>query len=280
MLFKSTKNKSTNKLLNNLDSFESHYNALTTYEYTFYELHGNIKDWKKLLDILLDLYYCANLNKKDIEIERGVIIEEFNMVDNNMDEYMFNILMKDIYDKIPLANPIIGNLKNIKKFTKNSISKFRNKYYSFDNTAFISIGNIKTILIKNYIINRLKNICKNKSLNHKFINNRDNFLPIQNIPNVNFKNIDKSGQIQILFGFHYEGYYIQDYNPIPDLISILLTGGSSSKLFYLLRTNMGVACSISTNYINFEDSSLFTIDCAVDENKVDVVMRRNFRCTY
>ena len=69
MLFKTTKKRSTNKLLSDLDGQGALYNAMTTYEHTMYEIHGNKDTWKKLMDILLDLYLNPKLLKKDIEIE-------------------------------------------------------------------------------------------------------------------------------------------------------------------------------------------------------------------
>ena len=65
MLFKGTKKRNTNKLLSELDKLGSSYNAMTTYDYTAYELHGNKQDTFKLIDIFVDLYLGANLYQKD-----------------------------------------------------------------------------------------------------------------------------------------------------------------------------------------------------------------------
>ena len=89
---------------------------MTTYDYTAYELHGNKSDFMKLLDIFIDLYLGANLYQKDIEKERGVILEEYNMVTNDMDDFMLDTLMYEIFEGSSLAFPIIGTNKNIKTF--------------------------------------------------------------------------------------------------------------------------------------------------------------------
>merc|ERR1711916_190367 len=66
MLFKKTK-KTTNKLLKELDSYGAYYNAMTTHEYTSFEIHGNKNDFLKLLDILFDMYLHPKIFKKDLE---------------------------------------------------------------------------------------------------------------------------------------------------------------------------------------------------------------------
>ena len=76
MLFKKTKNRTTKKLLKELDSCGAYYNASTTYEYTSFEIHGNKNDFVKLFDILTDMYLNPKILKHDLEIERGVITEE------------------------------------------------------------------------------------------------------------------------------------------------------------------------------------------------------------
>ena len=275
MLFKSTKNRSTNQLLKDLDSLGTSYNAQTSYESTFYELHGNIKDWKKLIEILLELYLSSKCYSKDIETERGVILEEYNMVNGSIDDHIFNILTNEIYGDSPLGRSIIGTIENISSFTRNQITNFRNKFYATTNTAFITMGNVDNKSVRNWI-EKISNkfIKKYSDFAHKtlFVNIRDNYVPIQNEPRINFKNVESSGQTHLLFGFHFDGFLIKDYKPYIDLISILLTIGSSSRLFNLLRTRMGVAYSVNASYMVHEDSSLFLINSSVDETKVDLVI--------
>ena len=269
MLFKTTKKRKTEKLLKDLDSHGALYNAMTTHEYTFYEIHGKAEKWKQLLDILLDLYLNPKLLKRDIDKERGVILEEYNMVQNNLDDQIYEILFDEIYGDFGIGIPIIGTTNNIKKFTRKDITNFRKLFYTFENTAFVSVGNINFNLIKDYIINKTKNI-----VNNGFYNIRDNYIPIQEMPRVNFTNTEKMGQVNLLFGFVYDGYLIKRQDIETELLSNILTSGSSSILFNLLRTKMGVAYNCSSSSLSFEDSSIFTINCAVDENKVDIVVKK------
>ena len=142
MLFKGTKKRNTCELLNELDNLGTIYNALTTIDFTAYELHGDDEDKYKIIDIILDLYQGANLYQKDINKERGVILEEYNLTMYDVSDIIFNIVSEELFKGTSLELPIIGTKKNIKNFKRNDLIKFRNKYYCPSNTIFMTIGNV------------------------------------------------------------------------------------------------------------------------------------------
>ena len=180
MLCKTTSNRTTSKLLNDMDSLGISYNASTSHEYTFYELHGDIKNWKKIVDILVELFLCSKCYKKDIDMEKGVILEEYNMVTNSIDDFLSNILFYQIYGSSSLGRPIIGTINNIKKFNRNVITKFRNKFYSLKNINFVSIGNVTQKIINKYLVNKINKYIKTSShYKSNFVNVRDNYLPLR-----------------------------------------------------------------------------------------------------
>ena len=157
MLFKKTKNRSTTNLLKDLDSYGAYYNAGTTYEYTAFEIHGNKKDFPKLFDILIDMYLNPKLLKKDLEIERGVITEEYNMGITDIDDKMFDNLLYEIFGNSGLGRPIIGTLDNIQNFTRKDLIGYRNIFYNYLNTIFIVLGNISPITISKMLEKKTKN---------------------------------------------------------------------------------------------------------------------------
>ena len=274
MLFKGTKKRNTNKLLSQLDNLGSYYNAMTTYDYTGYELHGNKKDLFELLDIFIDLYLGANLYQKDINKERKVILEEYNMVNNDIDEHMLDTLMYQIFEGSSLSLPIIGIKNNIKKFKKNDLVKYRNKYYCPSNTIFLTIGNIDYNKISNILYNKIKIQC-NYDLTRLHI------IPIQKRPRLNITNINGMGQVHISFGFHHNGYlHPNQFNLITLLISTSLTSGSSSKLFHILRTKCALAYNCSSYNTELEDTSVFIIKSSVDEKKCDLAIEKILEVLY
>jgi len=223
MLFKGTKSRKNKKLLVELDSLGLSYNAMTTHEYTFFELHGNKNDTIKILNLLVDMFLNSELSNKNINSESGVIMEEYNMGKNDLRDIMFNELLYLIFGDSDLSIPIIGTVENIKKFKKSDLSKFKNKYYTLENTTFIFFGNFNKKIIKNY----LEKITKNVNIKKNY-NKRDNFIAVQDIPRLKIMNFENT-QVQVLFGFTYGGY-LQNKNLLEgELISSILTSGPSTN---------------------------------------------------
>ena len=260
MLFKKTKNRTTTNLLKELDSYGAYYNAATTYEYTAFEIHGNKKDFPKLFDILIDMYLNPKILKKDLEIERGVITEEYNMGITDIDDKMFDNLLYEIFGNSGLGRPIIGTYDNIQNFTRKDLIGYRNIFYNYLNTIFVVLGDISSTTISNML--------ETKTNNEK----TSNFL--------NITYTESLGQIYIMFGFRFDGYLKNNAAYTEKLISHIITSGSSSKLWNLLRTKMGVAYYCSSNVYLFEDNSIFTIKSAVDENRVDETIEKILETLY
>jgi predicted Zn-dependent peptidase len=101
-----------------LEKMGAKYNATTSHEFTFYEIHGNYKDGIHLLDIMVDLYLNPRFDANDIEIEKGVVIEEINM---SLDKPN-NLCMDDIYNLVfkdsGLGRTVLGPREVIKSITK------------------------------------------------------------------------------------------------------------------------------------------------------------------
>lgn len=274
MLFKGTKKRNTNKLLEELDRLGSSYNAMTTYDYTAYELHGNKQDTFKLVDIFVDLYLGANLYQKDLEKERGVIMEEYNMVSNDMDEYIQDTLMNEIFGGSPLSFPIIGQKSNIKNFKRKDLVNYRNKFYCPRNTTFITIGNLDKKRMSDYLYDKVKKECNSDI-------SRIHILPVQDIPRLNLTNIDGNGQVHLSLGFHHNGYlHKEEYNLESKIIATSLASGSSSKLFNVLRTKCGLAYSCTSYNMELEDTSVFIIKSAVDEKRCHIAIEKILEVLY
>jgi predicted Zn-dependent peptidase len=274
MLFKGTKKRNTTKLLSELDKLGTSYNAMTTYDYTAYELHGNKSDFMKLLDIFIDLYLGANLYQKDIEKERGVILEEYNMVTNDMDDFMLDTLMYEIFEGSSLAFPIIGTSKNIKNFSRKDLVKYRNKFYCPSNTIFLTIGDIDQKKVSDYIYQKIKKTCYEEIT-------RMHVIPKQELSRLNITNTESTGQVHLQMGFHHNGYlHDEEYNLCSKILSTCLTSGSSSKLFNVLRTKYGLAYNCSSYNMELEDTSIFIVKSAVDEKRCDIAVEKILETLY
>ena len=151
----------TDVLSNKLDSLGAQYNAETSYEHTCYYINGHKADGELFVKIISDIYLNPMFNKEDIEIEKGVVIEELNMTADDPSEQLHELIFSNMFTNSSLKMPIIGTLNNIKKYTQQDIIEFRSKYYIPERTAFIITGNFN----KNKTLNLIKGIFKHKMTN-------------------------------------------------------------------------------------------------------------------
>lgn len=267
MVFKGTNKRSSSKLLSDLDKVGAIYNAGTSYEYTYYEIHGNHKDGMSFLDILLDIYKDPKFNSKDIKNEKGVVMEEINMNSVDGENVLHKEMNKLIYKNTPMSRTILGPKENISKFTRKDFIDFRKNFYIPTKTVIGIAGNFDVDKVFTKINKSLGSLKNPDKYNYR--------LPIKIIqerPHLSILNRDDLPQTLIMITFRSIDLYEINKGYILDFIADILTGGSTSKLFYLLRTKLGAVYFVSAYSEMYTDNGTFTLYMGVDNSRVDLVL--------
>ena len=271
MIFKGTEKKSSEYIMNKLDSIGAMYNAMTGYEYTIYYISGDPNDIEIILDIILELYFFPLFPEKDISNERNVVLEEFKMNEDNNHRVLTNKMNYILYNNIDpgLARPIIGYKETIEKLSRDDIINYRNKYYKINKLLLCISGSFNKNDIKNMLKNKMN--LKFKKIKNKFkFNDKFNY---KNILDLN-KNIDKYIHIekdinQTIIYFYFN---IIDKNNnnllIIDMICNILSNGFSSRLFNLLRNKMGVSYYNNSFTRTYNKYGNLIINVGVDNTSV------------
>ncbi|ANB50448.1 hypothetical protein [Powai lake megavirus] len=280
MLFKSTKNRDTNILFQQLDTIGATYNAATTAEQTYCYLSGSSDNTIFLLDVLLDIYLNPKLSEKDIFVEKKVIIEEMRMRSDSPLTKLYSQLHQQIYRDTSLERDIIGNIDTISKINNKDLRDFHQKFYQPKNTVFVIVGNFNPILVYQNIKPILSSM-KNNNINSPYLENyhNDKKIIISNIknqlePKVFIKKQPELNQIYLLMAFP-----MLDINDrsliIIDLITQLLSGGFSSKLSKALREDNGISYTSISYPVLYQDSGIFIIQSIINPdqlyNAIDII---------
>ncbi|AGC01799.1 putative Zn-dependent peptidase [Acanthamoeba polyphaga moumouvirus] len=274
MLFKSTKNRTANELYDQLDTLGATYNAGTTSDYTFYYFSGNSSDTLTLLEILFDIYKNPLFLESDILLEKKVIIEEMRVLSDSPIVMLQSQLHKKIFKNTSLEREIIGTENTIKNMTSNDLKNFYKCMYQPNNTIFIIVGNFNPAFIYNNIKNTLSQIpnidydsadCVTNYFYEKYIilNN----METQSEPYFYIKNIPDLKQIYIFLAFPLYDLY-DEYSLEIDFISLILSGGSSSRLTKKLREDNGISYTIKSWPIIYEDSGVFVIQLIINPSEL------------
>jgi len=265
MCFKGTVRRPNNSdISTELDNLGSNYNAFTSQEITGYYAKAQYNQADKLLDIISDMYLNPLFDEKEIEKEKGVIIEEINMREDLPQYKVQNLITKLVYGDQPAGWDIAGSKDNIRNIKREDFITYRNKFYVASATTVVIAGNFeeeKMILDIRNIFSLMPKI--EKGIKKKVVEEQ------QKPAIVLFKK--ETDQTHIVLGVRTFNLY-DKRNRIMDVLVGILDAGMSSRLFKKLRDEMGVCYYVSAGQDAAMDHGFFSVSAGVDNKRVKEVI--------
>lgn len=266
MCFKGTALRPNSAIIHReLDGLGAQSNAFTTNEFTGYYAKAERQQWKKVLDILADMYLNPIFPKDDLEKERGVILQEISMYEDQPQRLVWDVLAKLMYGDTPAGRPIIGPAENIKRFTRGDFIEYRDTHYTAKKTLVIVAGDISEAEIKKEVSRLFKNIHTGKKLEKPAV------VEKQSAPAILVKK-KKTDQMHLVISFR--SFDAKDKRGAAfSILAAILGGGFSSRLFEKLRDEMGVCYYVSATNDRYTDHGMFTIATGIDPKRIDEVVK-------
>lgn len=273
MLFKGTKKYPTHVEINGLlDSKGIDFNAFTYKNMTayYFKFIPNDDNLKLVCNIIYEMLFRSLNRKKDLEVERNVVIQEFNEMIDTPDDYIGEIIEDFVFKGHKLGMSIIGTKKSILNISRKDIIEFYDQHYQPKNMLISMTGNfplrykslIEKYFIKSKIVPNLKyspcSIITPAIMSPKPI--KLHYHP------------KKLQQTFLSIIFPINGM-IDSNNNTYRLISNILGGNMSSRLFIKVREELGLVYSISANISNYLDTGYFIIDTKTEPNKTTQVFK-------
>ena len=141
MFFKGTKTRDQYQLARDTDDLGCDMNAFTGKEATCFHIKALSSVFPEAVDILLDMLCNSLFDEAEMEKERGVILEEFNMVCDTPDDYIMDLLDEKVFRRTPLAKPVLGSRSNIRGLRREDILDYIQTWYTRDNIVVSVVGN-------------------------------------------------------------------------------------------------------------------------------------------
>jgi predicted Zn-dependent peptidase len=267
MCFKGTKKRPNALQISlELDSLGAHSNAFTDHEMTGYFTKGDSKHFKKFVDIVSDIYLNSTFPAVEIEKEKGVVIEEINMYEDSPSSVIDEKMNTFMYSESRVGLPVIGTKESVKSFKQEDLVHYRNSRYAPSNTIFIVAGphsyKESFDVVSKYFLNY-----ENKNFkNHKIP--KVNIKPKQN---VFFKKEKKTDQVHAVIGF--PSFNVTDVrSPKAKMLAAVLGAGMSSRLFNLLREELGACYYVYAKQSLRTHSGRLLIYSGITKEKVPIVI--------
>jgi predicted Zn-dependent peptidase len=239
MYFKGTKKRPTpREIAETLDRVGGIYNAFTSQEYTGFFAKVSFENLNLALDWISDILLNSILPEREIEREKGVIVEEINMIGDNPMTLVENLWLKVLFGDQPAGWPITGTKEKIKRITREKLLKYMKTQYVAGNTVLVIAGNFKIKEAKEKVKKYFRKIKTGKW------RKRAKLIEKQKEPQFISKN-KETDQFHLILGVR--GVKLSDKRRYTqNVLANVLGGTMSSRLFQRIREEMGIAYYIKT----------------------------------
>lgn len=270
MYFKGTKKQPTFlEVAETLDKIGGIYNAFTGENYTGYFAKVAAPFFDTALGWVSDIYLNSLLPAEEIEKEKGVIIEEINMYYDHPMSYIGVLWSELLYGDQPAGWPITGTRKSVLGIDRPKLVDYMKKQYVASNTIVCASGKIDQLSA----INKIKKVFAPISSQKSF--SRPEVIESQKNPAtlIKFKDTD---QTHICFGARtYNMFHPQKY--ALDVLSVILGGAMSSRLFGEVREKLGLAYYIRTEALSDPDTGSLVTQAGIENKNIEKAISVIFR---
>jgi predicted Zn-dependent peptidase len=266
MMFKGTVNRPrVGMTAEELAGLGAQSNAFTAEEYTGYWAKVESKKISHIVDIVCDLYLNPIFNPEEIEKERGVVIEELNMREDNPMVKIHDIFPELLYGDQPAGFNVGGRKEVIKALTRDDFLAYRGAHYVASRTIVVVAGKFDRAKTLKQIEDHFGHVQRGKRIVKQKTKER------QTKPNI-LLNYKESDQSHLVLGARAFTIFDKRRTALQVLADVL-GGGMSSRLFKKVRGEMGAAYYVGASSDFYLDHGCLGISAGVDHGKIEQVLR-------
>lgn len=260
-LFKGTKKYPSAMAISELiDSIGGEMNASTGKEFTQYYIKAHYKNLELIFEVLTDMLQSPLFDPVELEKEKGVIVEELNMYKDMPMAEIENVLESTMWPKEALGRDIGGTKQTVTKFTPEMFRAYMQGHYQPANIILGVAGKFNSKKVESLTKKFWVNLKNKRTLGWQKAKDKQSKFRLK----VKYKDTQQS---HLALGF--KGLDFNDKrNPAAFLLSAILGGGMSSRLFSEVREKRGLAYYVRSSNSNFQDTGIFQIGAGVQVEKI------------
>lgn len=246
LLFKGTEGRSARQIAEAIDAVGGHLNAFTSKECTCFYARVLDDHFPTAVDLLVDLILQPRLDAGDIEKEKNVVVEEIMMYEDTPEELVHDIFSLALWPGHPLGRAVQGTSDSVRALSRAQVLEYYERYYVPENVVVAAAGNIPHERVVEEVSRRFAG----RTGSGPF---RAPVRP-QSAQGAVYREKEIE-QVHLCLGT--EGIPMGDVRIHPlHLLSNILGGGSSSRLFQEIREERGLAYSVYAFHNSYQDSGL------------------------
>ncbi len=262
MLFKGTTSRSAEQIAREVDSVGGHLDAFTAKEMVSYNTKVLDEHLPKAFDVLSDLVLNPVFDPADIDKEKGVILEELKMEEDNPEYLVHETFLAKLWPRHPLGRAIIGTRKTIQSFSRAMLSDYHARVYQPANLTLTAAGHLEHDRLVDLASESFGQLARREPV-------PQGPAPVAQ-PGLTLKR-KRLQQVHLCLGV--------PSVPLTDerrygcyLLNTVLGGGMSSRLFQNIRERQGLAYAVYSELSMYRDTGSLVVSAGTAKNTVSRVI--------
>jgi len=267
MCFKGTKKRPSPRAISlELDSIGAKYNAYTWLEKTCYWAKAGAEHFEKIADVISDIYLNSVFPEDEMKKEKGVVLGEIDMYNDDPKSKVDDILMEHMYKGTPAARPTVGFKETVSAITRDALVAYRDSQYKAENTVIAVAGGLSEERMLEVAEKIGKKIKKGQWTEQFETKDKKQTGPEVAI----FKK--ETDQAHLIIAWRSFDRFDKDVY-IANGIANILRSGMSSRLFTRLREQMGSGYYVSAAHMPFADFGSFFVSTGTTPERVSEIVK-------
>ncbi|HZB34360.1 MAG TPA: pitrilysin family protein [Streptosporangiaceae bacterium] len=267
LLFKGTQRRSALEISAAVDAVGGDLNAFTAKEYTCYYARVLDSDLPLAVDVVSDMVTGSLIQEEDVEAERGVILEEIAMRDDEPSDLVHDEFSTALYGDAPLGRPILGTVDSINSLTADGIGRYYRERYLPANLVVAVAGNLDHDEVLRHVDKAFEGVLGQEGLPSPPRIGGEGAEPnpgVRLIP----RQTEQANLILGTIGVS----RTDDRRFTLGVLNSALGGGMSSRLFQEVREKRGLAYSVYSYTSQYADTGTFGVYAGCQPGKIDEVL--------
>jgi predicted Zn-dependent peptidase len=267
MVFKGTKSRTAQRIAREVDAIGGNLDAFTGKETVCFNIKVLDEHVPTALDVLSDLVLNPVFANEEIARERGVILEEIKMDEDNPDTLVHEIFMQNFWKDHPLSKPILGTRDTVRSFEHTTLQQFFEQRFCAGNMVFSAAGNIEHDSFVELVARHFASLSSGSVAS-------DTVAP-RVTPRIHLRNKKSLEQVQLCLGV--PAPPVADASRYTTLVlNVILGGGMSSRLFQTVREERGLVYSIYSDLNPYSDTGSLCVYAGTSSDRamqvIDLIM--------
>ncbi|HIZ86094.1 MAG TPA: insulinase family protein [Candidatus Coprenecus stercoravium] len=271
LLFKGTESRSAGAVNSCIEKLGGELNAYTTKEETVIHATTLKEDLRKAVNLLMDIAFRCTFPEREIEKERGVVLEEINTYKDSPSEQIYDDFEELMFEGTPLSMPVLGKAKYLRKADRDVVAGYYKKMFVPENMFFTIVADMDEKKAESMVLRALETYA---TTGYSLDSGREETIcpaiptPLPDNPAFE-RTVNRHGhQAHCVIGARAYPAYDDRRIPLSLLINILGGPVANSKLNLLLRERYGLVYSVDASYSMFSDAGAAVIYFGCEKSNV------------